>query len=252
MSQYFIVVMLTILSISALGTEQKLAQKTHSPAKLIANFSTSNVKPWGYISPNNQEKGLLIDFNNALATAANIEINNHIIPYPRAIKEIENGKTDFAVMFKSQQAQEIGISLGEVTETKILLIALSGTPEIKDLSQLGNQLVGFIRGSKYGDKFDNNTQLKKVALGSMKQGIELLLKGRIAGMASTDITFYAALKEMNIPSTKVKPIMTISSMTGHLYFSKASPNTHLILPLKHALNQLRDNGTLKQIFSNFQ
>ena len=221
-----------------------LAAKTNT-----ALFSTSNIKPWGFINNKNQEEGLLIDFNKALAHESGIKITNHVIPYPRVIREIKNGDVDFAIMFKNPQAESIGISLGQVAITKIVLVALTNNDSIKSLAQLAKQPVGYLRGSKFGQGFDNNTDIKKVPLGSIEQGINLLVKNRIKAIVCTERTFYGAAKLLNIKTNQIKPVLTIKTVAGDLYFSKNSPNTHLIEPIKNALTFLNQTGRLAQIFN---
>ena len=221
---------------------------------LIARFSTSNVKPWGFLNQEGMPAGLLIslvhELENELTNTRNnrVTINNNIRPYPRVIHEIKKGAIDFAVMFNSPEANKIGIPLGKVADHKILIVGLAGTPPINNLNQLQGKPVGHIRGSKYGPLFDNHQSLNKLPLGSMEQGLNMLLKKRIYAFASADQTLYYALRELQIPSHKVIPLMTVSEVSTALYFSKASTRTYLIQPLTDALAKLKAKGVLDSIF----
>ncbi len=215
-----------------------------------AIFSTSNIEPWGFQNDNEELDGLLIKVAELLTEETGIKVSNHLRPYPRVIHEIKNGSVDFAIMFNSDQAKEIGISVGHVVDTKILLIGLSETVEISNLNELSGHRVGFLRGSKYGTEFDNNDKMKKVSLDSMEQGIKMLLKNSIDVVASAEQTFYFTLKKLEISTDKVRPIMVINKSSGDLYFSKASTNKHLIEPFKEALKKLNKNGKLVDIFHN--
>lgn len=215
---------------------------------ISARFSTSNIKPWGFINQQGLAEGLLVTLAESLEKESGITIRNQIRPYPRVIHEIAKGSVDFAVMFESPQAAKIGISLGRVVDTHILLVGLPNTPTVDDINELRGRSIGYIRGSKYGGVFDNSQAFDKVSVGSMKQGINMLLKRRIYAMASADQTFYYALRELNIPRHQVTPIMVLNTTSADLYFSRASTQTHLIEPLRSALNALKEKGVLNSIF----
>lgn len=76
----------------------------------------------------------------------------------------------------------------------------------------------------------------------------MLLQNRIHAVATTEQTFYYALKKLNISKNKITSILTIHTTSGDLYFSKASKNIHLIEPFKNALTSLNKKGVLHDIF----
>jgi len=215
-----------------------------------ALFSISNIKPWGYEDDKASLKGLLFKTSNALEAETGIKIINQLRPYPRVIHNLKNGSIDFAIMFNSPQAKNIGISVGRIVDTKILLIALKGSEQVTNLAELSKKQVGYLRGSKYGAVFDDNKNIEKVSLDSMEQGIKMLLKKHLHAIVAADQTFYYALQKLEISTTEVVPIMVINETSGDLYFSKASKNTHLIEPFKLAVMKLHKKGILKNIFYN--
>jgi len=76
----------------------------------------------------------------------------------------------------------------------------------------------------------------------------MLLLGRIFAMACADQTLYYTLEKLQIPNTKVMPLMTINQVSTGLYFSKASTRTELISPLTRALSGIREKGVINSIF----
>ena len=210
-------------------------------------FSTSNVKPWGYMEEGIQ-KGLLVDLTNALTAKTGMTVENNIRPYPRVIREFKNGSIDLAFMFRSPQAEEIGIPVEQILTTKIVLIALEDAPEISNLDELSKKYVGHISGSKYGAVFDNSNAFNKVPLDSLEQGIKMLLSKRLYAVASAEQTFYYTLKELEIPQNKIKPIMIVNQVPVDLYLSKKSLKVHLIETYRQAIVQLKKEGVLNTIF----
>ncbi len=217
----------------------------------VAKFSTSNIKPWGFLTSDNKPSGLLVHLTDALQQELRTEevvIDNQLRPYPRVIYEIRNGDVDFAVMFKSPSANEIAVSIGKVVDARVLIIGSAERDKIASLNELDGKVVGYIRGSKYGVEFDNNQRMKKLSVASMKQGIDMLLKGRIYALASAEQTLYYAMHKMDIPRENITTMYTVSSVQADLYFSKASLNTHLKVPVQAALGRLKAKGILDQIF----
>jgi len=216
----------------------------------LAKFSTSNIATWRYKNAQDQYDGLLIKVAQSLQSETKIPIKNAVLPYPRVINDIKTGTSDFAIMFNSPQANELGISIGSVVKPKIVLIAFKGTEKVSNLNELSGRYIGYLRGSKYGEVFDHNTEISRVPLESVNQGIKMLLQNRLYAVAATEQTFYYALRKLKISKNKIASIMTISTTSGDLYFSKASKNTHLIEPFRKALIKLNKNGVLHDIFYN--
>lgn len=218
----------------------------------VAKFSTSNVKPWGFLGSDGKPAGLLIRVADALqgelSNGSDIVIENQLRPYPRVIHEIKTATVDFAVMFNSPSANSIAVSLGKVVDARVIIIGVADREQIASLDDLAGKVVGHIRGSKYGPDFDDHRTMKKRSLGSMKQGIDMLLNGRIYALASADQTIYYAMQQMDIPRDAITTMYTVSSIQADLYFSKASSNPHLATRVKQALDRLRAKGTLDQIF----
>ncbi|MDN3681008.1 ABC transporter substrate-binding protein [Vibrio tapetis subsp. quintayensis] len=214
----------------------------------VAKFSTSNVKPWGFLGSDGKPTGLLIRVADALqgelSNGGDIVIENQLRPYPRVIHEIKTATVDFAVMFNSSSANSIAVSLGKVVDARVIIIGVADREPIASLDDLTGKMVGHIRGSKYGPDFDDHRTMKKRSLGSMKQGIDMLLNGRIYALASADQTIYYAMEQMDIPLDAITTMYTVSSIQADLYFSKESSNSYLVTPVKQALDRLRAKGTL--------
>ncbi len=227
---------------------------TFAQEPLLGRFSTTNVKPWGFFNKERVPVGVLVSLVHALENELintknnSVIINNKLRPYPRVIHEIKTGAADFAVMFNSPESNKIGISIGKVSELRIIIAGRAGTPPINNLNQLQGKPVGHISGSKYGSIFDNNHSLDKLPLTSMEQGLKMLLKKRIYAFASADQTLYYALRELQVPSHKVTSLMTVSEVPIELYFSRASTRTELIPPITKALSRLKAKGILDSIF----
>lgn len=211
-------------------------------------MSTTTVSPWGGLEENGRKTGLLDLFAEALADASGVTIENISRPYPRVIFEMESGQCDLAVMFSSPANGEFAQSLGTVVATNIMLIGRADSPDIKHLDDLGNKMVGHIRGSRYGTAFDQHPTILKVPVLTMEQGLNMLVRKRLDAMASADQTLYYTLREMGLSRLEIKPLLVLKTTTAELFISRKSSHKHLIPRFKKALDDLHINGTLTRIF----
>ncbi len=219
-----------------------------TPSAQPVRFATSTVRPWG-MNIGGKEQGLLVNVFNALHRHTGIAASNQLQPYPRVIYSVYSGVVDLAVLFDSPSARENAIRVGHLVDTRVLIVARSGTKPIDSLEQLEGQLVGYIRGSKYGPSFDNATHFTRLAVNTMEQGLAMLIRNRLDAMAGTDQSFYWAMKQMRLGTPQLSKLLVVGGATGSLYMSKNSPRQDLIPVYQDALEALHKDGTLSEIFS---
>lgn len=217
-------------------------------------FSTSNVEPWGWFNEEYEPKGLLVALNTALQKEMMhrshriLHFTNHIRPYPRVINDIKTGRADFAVLFNSRESDQFGESVGKVSDFKVLVTGLRDADSINSLQDLKGRPIGYVRGSRYGPVFDDNTDLSKVALDSMDKGLDMLLKGRLAALVCLDQTLFHALAKKRIPAGRTQTLMVLGSARADLYISRRSKNQSLAEIAEISLEALHQNGTIQAIF----
>jgi len=211
-------------------------------------FVTSTVKPWGFQNEAGQLDGLLVHFAEALTREVNLPMRNQLQPYPRVIHSVSNGTADMAVLFDSPMASDIGLCLGQVTDTEILLVVKQGAPQVASLADLSGWRVGYIRGSKYTPAFDQADNFVRIPINTMQQGLAMLLSGRLDAMTSADQTLFYAMDKMGIAPEQIQRLLVLGTTTASLYMSKRSTKQHLIPYYRAALERLTSSGQLAQIF----
>ncbi|WP_026971094.1 substrate-binding periplasmic protein [Aliagarivorans marinus] len=212
-------------------------------------FSTSSVKPWGYTDERGQAQGLLVDFSERVSELAGYELVNSIRPYPRVIRDLTAGSVDFAVMFASPGAEQIGIDLGKILDLQVVAVALKGALPIQAPDELRGKRVGVIRGSRYGPAIDDNPHISRKTFISTAQGLEMLKLGRIDVMVATDYAIFHSLDELGWDGSEIMPVYVLSRPSAHLYWSRQSPQQQQADALAKALRQMRSSGELTELFS---
>jgi len=211
-------------------------------------FVTSTVKPWGFQTKAGELDGLLVRFAEELAREVQVPMNNYLQPYPRVIHSVKSGTADMAVLFDSPMMHDIGLRVGQVIETEILVVVKSGTPSATSLADLSGWRVGYIRGSKYTQEFDQADNFIRIPINTMRQGLAMLLTGRLDAMSSADQTLFYAMDTMGVTPDRVQKLLVLGTATAGLYMSKRSKKQRLIPNYRIALERLRSSGRLDEIF----
>lgn len=223
-----------------------LISQAHSEE--VVRFVSTTVEPWGYVTSSGKPDGLLARFVDQLGREAGLPYVNRLQPYPRVKHSLANGQADLAVLFSGPESERIGISLGAVVDTYIMLVGSAGMESIESLDDLQGKLVGYIRGSRYGPEFDNHEGIIKTPVNRMRQGVAMLLTGRLDAMASTDQTLFYTLRKMDVEVGRLSPLLVLGKTQGHLYLSRQSTNQHLAPIYRDALDKLRVSGKLDTLF----
>ena len=223
----------------------------HSSEGLLSvepvHFATTSVKPWG-IRTAGANQGLLVSVAEALEQQTGIPISNELQPYPRVVHSLHSGHVDFAILFDSEFSKQAAIRIGHIVDTSMIVVARTGSPQMKSLDELQGKKVGLIRGSKYGAAFDEATHFKRIQVSNMEQGLAMLLRDRVDVMVGTDQALFWAMQKMDVGAKRLSKVFVLAGATGSLYASKHSSRLDLIPVYERALQTLRDNGTLDRIF----
>lgn len=211
----------------------------------IPRVTTSTVTPWGILNPDHSISGILADFQNTLFARAGISFSNRAEPYPRVIQSIASGDADVAVMFVSPMSEKIGLSLGKVVDERIMVVTLAGTAAVTSLDDFKGKLVGHVRGSKYGDAFDQHPGIIRTPVTDVDQGLKMLLSGRLAAMASTEHSLLYAMYNTGIDSRRIRIALPLFTVRADLYVSRQAADAPWVAPLREALQAMTEDGSLK-------
>jgi polar amino acid transport system substrate-binding protein len=214
----------------------------------VVRFVTTTVEPWGYFNDRGLPDGLLVRFVNLLGREAGLPFTNRLQPYPRVKHSLGNGQADLAVMFVGPESNLLGESLGKVVDTQILMIGRKGMKPVETMESLDGRLVGYIRGSRYGKQFDEYRGFTKVPVNRMRQGIAMLLAGRLDAMVSTDQSLFYTLDKMDLDIDEVSPLLFIGHTQGDLFISHQASDPRLAGVYRQALQRLRTSGRLNPLF----
>ncbi|QTA93959.1 substrate-binding periplasmic protein [Desulfonema magnum] len=130
---------------------------THSSASEQLRIDTIQLPPFGFFTEDGRSTGFLYDMGSRIAEEAGFPYKNRIVPFARMVMELEQGRADFGLFFRSEKNDKIIIPVLHIASFKNVVISLKDT-KYKSLESLHGKLVARVRGQ------DMMSFLKKISL----------------------------------------------------------------------------------------
>lgn len=207
---------------------------------LQLNIYTIGFKPYG-IDEDGHFSGIYFEFANALAKDAGYVGNNKVVPYARVVSALKQGKIDLTIMFRNPALEQYVDYVAALPSKKIVVIGLQNWA-ISHLDDLAGQKLAYLRGAKFYEPIDTNTAISKYHVVDYRQGVRLLMAGRvdaiIGSLQSINNAVASIQNEDNMQLTLGEPLV-LEVKTPWVQLSK-----------KHA--EHIDMETLKRSFSKLQ
>lgn len=239
------------------------AQESCSDDALIA--TTSSVPPYVYLD-DGEPAGLVVDVIREIESRISLpRINIQVLPWKRALRMAELGKSDFVFFSGHSIEREVW---GDYMETPILtehykLYSLA-SDHVNISSHYDNAFkyrIGTERGCIYGygalreaidKKFHSNTVSNTIT-----NNINMLLAGHVNVIAGDEIRVKWALRKLRV-SGKVSAVTFKGSSEvvalewpTHIIFSKQKGRERLKQKMEAALQGLKQDGTYQRIVGKY-
>lgn len=211
-------------------------------------FMTADVWPWGYLHTDGQPAGLLSLFAERLAHHADLPLNNRVLPHQRLLLEFRQGQAGFTVLFENPLLGDIAESIGVVLQADIMLVANRDFPGELTLEGLKGKKLGYIRGTYYGEAFNQSRHLIKIPVYNLDQAIDMLRINRLDALISSDIVLEHSLLAKNLSVDLFRHQVITQGHAAHLYVSRRGEHPQMKPRLQTALEKMRRSGELDSIF----
>ncbi len=235
---------LLYLFLALLGLPLQAAAAERAPAM----FMTADVWPWGYHDEHGEAAGLISEFARRLGEVAGIPIENRIAPYPRLIRELRLGNVTFAVLFDNPTLDDFTRNLGPVLHSHLLFLSLERNQLQLSLAGLADKRVGYIRGTYYGQAFEQDQRLRKVAVSDLEQGLRMLMLGRLDAIMISETVLHHTLDMLALDIDRFVYSVHSQEHPANLYMFHQPDDPEQGERLRAALDQLRADGELEKLF----
>ena len=223
--------------------------------------------PYLYLDSQQQMHGL----DYAIVAAAlkdagcSIDYLPYEAPWKRQLLWLKQGLLDLAVGASktAEREQYAWFSQPYRHESVALFVRRGDAPKyplnaLPDIAQLPFGKLGIYRGSYYGEDFVKWMAVpafsaKTFEIGADKQGLEMLLKGRIDGLILDSVSGVEFLRQEGVWGTQVErhPLPVIQTGNIHVMFSKQTTSVQLVERFNQGLLQLQRSGAYAAIIRKY-
>jgi len=204
--------------------------------------------PWG-VSEGNKISGIIWEYYQAMLKDANLDANITLLPYPRMIKQLIDGKLDCAIFTKNLEPFQDIAYLYDLTT---VAISRKGT-HITKYDDFKNKSVGFANGTnRIYPKLFNDPEIPHHILPSLHQAPQMLARKRVdivIGMKYTMLYEFRQQELMNItniPWYEIKKVPVWLQCGNQIEVNSAT-----ITRLKAAALKLKANGLFEEIIKKW-
>lgn len=199
---------------------------------------------------NEQWVGDNIDIINLVTQDLNISIDYIHCPFARCLTMVKNGQADMMMsLLKSAKREEDLIFIEPpylMQHHPLRFFTLNSRQlTINQLNDLEGLLVGTIRGGAYFKEFDENKAIKKVAVTSHEQLINMLLKGHIDTVVEREESIKPLISSQDFQQKVSLAKYQYNQPVGsYIVFSKKSTKQELAQLISERLNAAIQKGII--------
>lgn len=210
-------------------------------------FSSSLIKPWTLMK-DGQKVGLLDRTLAVLGEYTGHPYRNMHHPYSRVFHDLYSGTADMALVFDAPEIEELAVKVGILETTRVIVVGRPGALSIESLKDLRGLNVGHMRASKFGPEFDDAVHFERHPMNSVRQGLAMVISGRIDAMAAVDHTIYWGMREIQLEPGRLVEILEFDGPDLGLFMSKKSKRQNLIDDYREAIEALKSSGAFSEIY----
>ena len=178
-----------------------------------------------------------------------VKIDIHYYPYPRVMENMKNGELDIAIVFKNKGLAPYVSYVGEVSKSKVLVIANKGVviERYSDLYKL--KKVAVLRRANFEPRFDVDDKIDKYTVVDYSVGLKMMALGRASAVVGSQSGLYEANKNLNYDADKWSPPFLLNNKEWWLHMSNKSRYQALIPELKKAIQKIYSEDLVWQLYN---
>ncbi|MCW9035891.1 MAG: transporter substrate-binding domain-containing protein [Rhodospirillales bacterium] len=158
-----------------------------------ATFAVYEFFPFGYKTKSGETKGLFVEIAQAISRSANIEIDIALLPIPRALRSLSNGRADFLIGGVKSPFLE-GMPILSRLSCHHVMIGTNSKTGITDLATARGKRIGFLGSGAFVTRYAVPLGLIPTQATNSDSLHKMLQHGRVDGLFLTDAVFNAQLK----------------------------------------------------------
>jgi ABC-type amino acid transport substrate-binding protein len=221
----------------------------HSTAEEL-RIDTIQMPPFGFVTKDGQNTGLLYDISNRIAEETGLPYTNQIVPFARMVGELERGDADFSMFYRSTKNDQITIPVAALVPIKNIVIGVKGT-QFDSLESLHGKLVARVRGARYDEAFNQDDAIQKFDTIDYAQGITMLMNKRVDACIGPEIGLLFTAKQLGYAREDFGEPLVLNTKDLWVQYSKAAADDEKIAALKAAIDKLMQDGTIQALVDKY-
>jgi len=177
MNKILLLILISVLSGPVHAEEIKVCIDPYPPFKIVNSL--------GEVTG-----GIDIDLTNTLLNAMDIKASYHVYPWARCLNNLKNGKCDFVSGITRNTEREEYLHYIEppykTNSVKVFYVNRGDEGKLKTYNDIKNSNVGILRGAKYFERFDADSEIEKREVFSELAGFQMLKLRRFDAFITTE------------------------------------------------------------------
>lgn len=226
------------------------AQETQGQGMPTLTVATEFWPPFRMADEDGQIRGLDIDILHRLQAHSGIRFEVKRVPWGRALKQMQTGKTDLMIGLAHTPERAAYIDYLQPSYYQCHP-AFYGKAQVaaslRDYRDLHGQKVGYVLSSAYFERFDNDGGLDKHGVLTEDQLLRMVERGHLPLMVGTDCQVDYALSQRNDTGLVKAAYRPAHTSALYLGMSKHSPHHELGPRLAKALQVMVESGEIEAL-----
>jgi len=218
-------------------------------AKTI-KFYLDDFNPLAY-EKDGEIKGVLVEWAKLIENKSNISFEIVLAPTARMVKSFEYGDADISIQAKIDDLFQYVIPIAEIPSYPASTFSLKEN-RIESLEDLYGKTVCVLRGSTYGEAFDNNKQIIKYHVPTYRQIIQMVMKKRCFAGVAVMKGLEFRLQALGYHIEQFAQPFPVHPVPLYLVISKKNTDEKFIPIIVKAVEELKDQGAFKKVVDNYE
>jgi polar amino acid transport system substrate-binding protein len=224
------------------------------PCKSIANtlaFFLDDFKPIAY-REDGIYKGVLVEWVKLIANELNIEYSIALVPTARIYQSFnENGSLHASILALTPQLSKVTSAIVNLPSYPVAILTLKENP-ILSLNDLHDKTVCQVRGTTYGLKYDNASEILKYNVLTYTQIIKMVSKKRCFAGIGVLGGLENIIEHLDYPLSSFSQPFVIYELPLTLVMPKNSFDADFTSRIKNAVLKLKNTLEFKKIVNQYK
>lgn len=209
-----------------------------------------SIEPWAIEADDGSLQGVNVDFFDAIAQQTGLKFSYHLRPYPRMLRELENGTLDISIMYERPAHETWLRQAGFIYKEPLVLYHYKGAP-LKQLTDVLGWTIAVPRGANYGPWFEKAELFDRQDTQGHLNSVDLLAYGRVDAVAGPLTALKYSLRSKRYPLSDFPYPYTFTEKRVMVHVSERRADDLPVEQISSAVKALVKSGQFFGILESY-